>query len=139
MKTIKTAFSLFALLLMISCGNDNSKQEVFDSLKKEVLKVHDEVMPKMGKINTLITELDSKIDTTEMGKSYEKAKQELEESHDMMMSWMKNFGDQFGGTIAKDSLDKKIQLLEQEDIKVNDLKEKINSSIKNAEDLLGNQ
>ncbi|MCQ0111625.1 hypothetical protein [Zhouia amylolytica] len=139
MKTIKMAFSLFALLLMISCGNDNSKQEVFDSLKKEVLKVHDEVMPKMGKINTLITELDSKIDTTEMGKSYEKAKQELEESHDMMMSWMKNFGDQFGGTIAKDSLDKKIQLLEQEDIKVNDLKEKINSSIKNAEDLLGNQ
>ncbi|SFS76756.1 hypothetical protein SAMN04487906_1634 [Zhouia amylolytica] len=139
MKTIKMAFSLFALLLMISCGNDNSKQEVFDSLKKEVLKVHDEVMPKMGKINTLITELDSKIDTTEMGKSYEKAKQELEESHDMMMSWMKNFGDQFGGTIAKDSLDEKIQLLEQEDIKVNDLKEKINSSIKNAEDLLGNQ
>lgn len=139
MKLFKTVLGAMALTLMIACGEDNSQQQAFDTLKSEVLKVHDEVMPKMGKINTLITELKDKVDTTEMGRSYEKAKLDLEDSHEMMMTWMKDFGSNFSGTIAKDSLAKKIQLLKEEDTKVNELKEKINQSIKNAEELLGKQ
>lgn len=139
MKRIKLILGVLTLMFVVSCGNGNNEKEIFDNLKKDVLAVHDEVMPKMGKINTLIGELKKKIDTTEAGKKYETAKKDLEESHKMMMDWMKDFGDHFSGSIAKDSLAKKIQMLKEEGVKVDKLKEKINLSIKNAEAILGDQ
>ena len=104
-----------------------------------VIAVHDEVMPKMGTIGRLINELESKVDSTSVGKQYEVAIDDLEDGYNMMMDWMKGFGDRFdsdeimeGKALTKE---KEAWLIEEEE-KVNIMKDKINISIANAQALL---
>ena len=104
-----------------------------------VIAVHDEVMPKMGTIGKLISELEPKVDSTSVGKQYEVAIDDLKEGYNLMMDWMKGFGDRFdsdeimeGKALTKE---KEAWLIEEEE-NVNIMKDKINSSIANAEKLL---
>ena len=101
--------------------------------------IHDEVMPKMGKLGKLVGELKEKIDTTETGKQYESAMKDLQEANRSMMDWMMNFGDRFDSDEILDgkALTEQKQLwLNEEEEKVKKLKEQINSSIARAEALL---
>lgn len=106
---------------------------------KEVLAIHDEVMPKMGTIGSLISDLDEKIAEDDTVIKYTTARQDLKDAHKSMMDWMKNFGDRFDGDEimkGKALTEEKQQWLDQEETKVKALREQINSSIKKAEDLL---
>ncbi|GGX31488.1 hypothetical protein [Aquimarina muelleri] len=129
------------LLLFISCNQLSKEEQEFDLLMQNVIDVHDEVMPKMGEMSSLIKELEAKIDTTSQGQSYAKAQQDIKDAYDYMMTWMSNFSDTFPPTdkdvtIASDEMAKQVKLLKEEEIKVNTLRDKINSSIKKAKDLL---
>ncbi|MGB5320044.1 hypothetical protein, partial [Eudoraea sp.] len=109
------------------------------SQMKEVMAIHDEVMPKMGDISKLVATLKSKVDTTENGKAYEKAMIDLQNAHKEMMDWMRGFGDRFNSDeILNDAAlsPEKLKWLEEEEQKIKKVKEDINSSIKNAEKLL---
>ncbi|WP_062060963.1 hypothetical protein [Aquimarina longa] len=134
-------YSIIGLLLFISCNQLSKEEQEFDALMQKVINVHDEVMPKMGEMSTLIKELESKIDTTTQGKSYAKAQQDIKDSYDFMMTWMSDFSDQFPHETESSKTDSKkiasqMELLKKEEVKVIELKNQINSSIKNAKELL---
>ncbi len=101
--------------------------------------VHDEVMPKMGTISRLIGDLKPKVDSTEMGKEYQRAMRDLQGAHTAMMDWMKGFGKRFDHEEimnGKELTAEKKEWLLEEEVKVNELKEQINNSIANAERIL---
>lgn len=129
---------VLVLLILFSC-NSGTKAKDIPTQMEVVMGIHDEVMPKMGTLSKLVAELKSKIDATEDSTEYEKAMKDLQEAHKSMMDWMKGFGDRFnheeilkGKPLSKQ---KKIWLNEEE-IKVKVMRDKVNSSIENAEKLL---
>ena len=139
MKKIIIVFTAILALTFISCKQEK-KEESTPTQMQEVMAVHDEVMPKMSTINSLIKKLEVKIDTTETGIKYEKAMQDLQAANKTMMDWMVGFGEKFDSDEimkGKALTDEKKKWLDEEEIKVNAMKEQINSSIKNAEILLG--
>ncbi|MGB5170043.1 MAG: hypothetical protein WBN69_01290 [Eudoraea sp.] len=137
---IRSKFFLFILFLtFISACKDSPQKSDTPSQMKEVMAIHDEVMPKMGDISKLVATLKSKVDTTENGKAYEKAMIDLQNAHKEMMDWMRGFGDRFNSDeILNDAAlsPEKLKWLEEEEQKIKKVKEDINSSIKNAEKLL---
>ncbi|MGB5430646.1 hypothetical protein [Eudoraea sp.] len=124
MKIKYAFFTTIALVLFLSCKEEEKKSETLSQMK-EVMAIHDEVMPKMGTIGKLVSELKTKIDSTEKGIEYDKA--------------MKDFGDRFtsdeilNGAVLTEQ---KQEWLNEEEKKVTALKLQINNSIENAEKLL---
>jgi len=137
--TFKTATVFFAVfLVLVSCKNETKKNEV-PSQMEEVMAIHDEVMPKMGTISSLIADLKPKVDSTEVGKENLKAIRDLQGAHKSMMDWMKDFGERFNYEEimnGKELTTEKQGWLKEEEVKVNELREKINTSIANAERVL---
>ncbi len=124
------AFAAFT----ISC---NSKTD--GTQMKTVMAVHDEVMPEMGKMGKLVGELSSKEDSTAVGLKYKEARMDLQEAHKSMMTWMQNFGTRFTSDEILNGAelsDEKQVWLNEEQVKIEDLREQINGSIKTAEELL---
>ena len=141
MKTNLLIFTLVLSLIIFSCKEESKSNQANDSTSKmeEVMAIHDEVMPKMSTIGKLVAELKPMADTTDQGLQYQKAMTDLQDAHKSMMDWMKGFGDRFDSDEILNgkelTAEKTVWLLEEE-VKVNALKEKINSSIENAEELL---
>ncbi|WP_299190085.1 hypothetical protein [uncultured Aquimarina sp.] len=140
-KNIYFIVLIAGLLSNIGCNELSKEEQEFDALMQKVIDVHDEVMPKMGSMGSLIKDLEPNIDTTSVGKSYEKAQKDLKDSYDFMMDWMSDFNSKFphGEENTTDDMEKftaKMKLLKEEEIEVNKLKEQINLSIANAEKLL---
>ena len=136
---LKTATVFFSIcLVLVSCKNETKKNEV-PSQMEEVMAIHDEVMPKMGTISHLIADLKPKVDSTEVGKENLKAIRDLQGAHKSMMDWMKDFGERFNYEEIMNGMElttKKQGWLKEEEVKVNELREKINTSIANAERVL---
>lgn len=148
MKTIKNF--LFSATIIVLSGysckqhkNDTIANAGGDSQIKEVMAIHDEVMPKMGKIGKLVAELKPMADTiTTQGQQYQKAMTDLQDSYTAMMDWMHHFGDRFTHEEihkGKALSEQKQQWLDEEEEKVKALKEQINGSIERAEALLAVQ
>ena len=129
---------LLVLVCRSSCKQEKKGSEVPTQME-EVMIIHDEVMPKMGKLSKLVSELKEKIDTTATGKEYAAAMKDLKDSNKSMMDWMMGFSDRFNPDEILEgkelSLEKK-EWLNEEEVKVKALKEQINSSIEKAEALL---
>jgi len=139
--TLYITFAIIGLLFSVSCNQLSKEEQEFDAMMQRVIDVHDEVMPKMGTMSSLIKDLESKIDTTATGKSYEKAQKELKDSYDFMMDWMSDFSNKFphGEENTAEDMTKfmeKMKVLQEEEIEVNQLKDQINSSIDTAKKLL---
>ncbi len=106
------------------------------TLEAEVMKVHDEVMPKMSDIQHLTMQLrdrKTKAPMAESGKPDYPAAVDmnltnLKEAEIAMMDWMKEYSDRFS-KIAPDST---VQFLQQELVKINDVKTTMLSSIEEA-------
>lgn len=136
--------TLAVSLVIFSCKNEAKSNPADESTTKmeEVMAVHDEVMPKMSTIGKLVGELKPMVDSTEQGLQYQKAMTDLQDAHKSMMDWMKGFGDRFDSDEILNgkelTAEKRVWLLEEE-VKVNALREQINSSIANAEELLQKQ
>lgn len=133
MRTFKFIFSALCLfILVISC-----KKEQESTQMENVVAIHDELMPKMGTIGSLISQLDNAPDSLQN----QDAIKALKTSHDAMMTWMQDFGKDFdtdevmhGKALSKE----KQKLLDIQEQKVNALKEQMNSSIENAKKILEN-
>ncbi|MEB8328529.1 hypothetical protein OO009_04110 [Flavobacteriaceae bacterium KMM 6897] len=125
-------------IVFISC-KEEKKVPNKNTQMKEVMAVHDELMPKMGKIGRLVGELNKLEDSTEAGLVYKEAKIDLQEANKAMMDWMKELGDRFDYEEilkGKELTEQKQEWLNEEEEKVKVLKEKINGSIERAEKLL---
>lgn len=138
---MKTTYIIMLLLAGILTGGckDEKKAEKDSSQMKEVLAIHDEIMPAMNTIGKLVGELKPKVDSTEAGQDYEAAMKDLQAAHKSMMDWMQNFGNRFdSGEIleGKPLTEEKQRWLDEEEEKVKALREQINSSIAKAEAIL---
>lgn len=133
--------TVFAILIHTSCNQLSKEEQEFDIKMQEVIAVHDEVMPKMGEIGSLIKELESKIDTTSQGRQFVLAQKNLKDSYNFMMEWMGDFSNKFphGEKITaedKEKFDLKMKTLLEEKVEIDQLKVQMNSSISKAKELL---
>ena len=138
MRSVFSFLICTVLLSNLSCKQENKTTEEQTQMK-EVMAIHDEVMPKMSTIGKLVGELKPKVDSTEMGQKYEVAMKDLQDANTAMMDWMKDFGDRFNYEEiidGKELSEEKKQWLDEEEEKVKVVKEKINGSIERAEALL---
>ncbi len=137
MKIKNLLFALLVIGLVYSC-NEEKKSETASQMK-QVMIMHDEVMPKMGAMAKLAGELSSKEDSTETGMQYKAARKDLQAARDSMMQWMQDFGNKFDTDEimnGKELSDQKQIWLNQEEERMRALKDQINSSIENAENIL---
>lgn len=126
------------LAFAISCKEEKKALPESDQMKT-VMAIHDEVMPKMGKIGSLVAQLRKKIDSDQGGMTEKKAMEDLQDANKSMMDWMQGFGNRFDSEEILDGKalsEEKKQWLDEEEEKVKIVKEKINTSIANAEALL---
>ncbi|MEM8764740.1 MAG: hypothetical protein AAGD88_13055 [Bacteroidota bacterium] len=136
---MKNAIAILSLIAVLSIGCKDVKKEQGPTQMEQVMAIHDEVMPKMGRLGELVGQLKEKVDTTEAGKQYEAAMLDLQKSNENMMQWMMGFGDRFDSEEileGKPLTDQKKAWLAEEEVKVKQLKETINQNIEKAEMLL---
>lgn len=134
-----TIAAMFMMFMTTSCKNENKTSTNEKSQMQEVLAIHDEVMPKMGAIGNLISQIDERIKETDSTEALINASQDLKDSHKAMMDWMKGFGERFDSDEilkGKALTDEKQTFLDEEEAKIKTLRDKMNSSIKNAQELL---
>ncbi|MCK0188769.1 hypothetical protein [Arenibacter sp. F20364] len=130
---------ILILSVVIAVAHSCKDQNKDNSKMKGVMAIHDEVMPKMGTIGKLVSQLDEKITNDTSSEDYVAAREDLKAAHKAMMDWMKGFGDRFDGDEilnGKTLTEEKQKWLDEEETKVKALRDQINSSIKEAEDLL---
>lgn len=126
--TVLAAIVLFACLF--SCSSQEKENE---RLHEEVIAIHDEVMPVMGRVKSLQNSLLKKVDQLIMEDSLahkEKIQSlittasELDMAYENMFVWMRQFNSDYGSMPAGEA---SVYLKEQKE-----LIEKVNSDIKEA-------
>jgi len=135
MKSILTTIACVAALLLGGCGQKSHDQEGHDhdhagapvgsegneALYEEVMKVHDEVMPKMDDIFRLKEDLKNKIANTpdlaeEKKKEIEARINELDSASSDMMVWMRKFNplpDSLGEEKAREYLENEMEKIKK--------------------------
>lgn len=141
---MKSRFIIAILIGGLLFANCKEEKKTDDSAvtMESVMAIHDEVMPKMGSIGKLVASLKPMVDSTQTGQAYEKAMNDLQESHKAMMEWMQGFGGRFDSDEimnGKQLTPEKEEWLKEEAEKMKMVKEQINSSIANAEALLAEE
>jgi len=137
-KKIFPALLTFVFFAFSSCKEE--KKDEGASQMEQVMAIHDEVMPKMGKIGKLVGQLKPMADSLGMDSPQGKAMRDLQDANKSMMDWMQGIGNRFDADEimkGKELTEEKQVWLDEEEEKVKVVKEKINSSIANAEKLLG--
>ncbi|GAA0871127.1 hypothetical protein GCM10009117_02720 [Gangjinia marincola] len=146
MKNFKSSTTLLLIVLICLGCVDEKKPEKDTAAEKtesspneisqmqRVVNIHDELMPKMGSIGMLSSQLKMK-DSIQ----YQEQIAQLEYSHDAMMEWMKDFGTKFNSDEimkgAELSQEKQV-MLDIEEEEVLELQILMNSSIEAAKESL---
>ena len=136
---MKKIVFLFIGLVFFACNEKKEETNTKPTQMQTVMAIHDEVMPKMSKLGRLVGQLKEKVDTTAQGMVYQEAMKDLQKANMAMMDWMKGFGNRFDSDEilnGKELSPQKQEWLNEEEVKVKELKEQINSSIARAETLL---
>jgi len=97
----------------------------------------------MTKLTSLIQKLEAKKDSTNV-ETVQPVIRDLKQGHDMMMEWMKDFGDEFSKTEINegiqlsniDSLKARLDALSKSKTAAEKMRDKIVSSMEKAETLL---
>ncbi len=141
---MKKILFLLTFALFVSCTTEADKlSETFNQKMTEAIDAHDEVMPKMSKMNTLMNELKADMDSLNQ-EANSAAIKDLQVGHEKMMMWMKKFGDDFTPneiqngieTTDLDSIKLKIKAIEKTYEDAQEMKNHINNAISKAEELL---
>ncbi|MFC2187076.1 hypothetical protein ACFCT7_07120 [Fulvivirgaceae bacterium LMO-SS25] len=139
MNKLKTLFlAVVVAFVAIACESGPTEEEQQNSLKDEVMEIHDEVMPKMGEMNTLKNELladadslsadSSNVENLELSIDLKQIASELEEANKSMMDWMRNYKPTFDEQTHEEIM----QYLEDQKVKAGEVKTKILTSIEKA-------
>lgn len=147
MKIFSTIMILCATLIF-SCQSSKkeSKEGVntidVEALKGAVIDIHDEVMPKMGQLMSLkkaltdkISELEGDEQNKEKISQLEEAANNLENSHEQMMQWMRQFEPDMDDMVQQEI----VSYLEDQKEKIKTVGEMTNASIKKAQELLAEE
>ncbi|WP_436517606.1 hypothetical protein [Ekhidna sp. To15] len=119
---------------LMACGP--SKKEELQTLKDEVLAIHDEVMPKMGELRKTRKGLEALADSLMATDSTQAIKisslaADISAANEGMMQWMRAFEPEFEGT------DEEIQkYLEEQKVAVQKVKDDMNESLESGKKAL---
>lgn len=141
----KLLISLCCLFVFAACGGGVQKQ--VESLEKQVIAVHDEVMPKMTELHFLRKTIEKKTaalaaDSTKTDSLlYFQGKgavisENLKEAEDAMNTWMVDFHEVSNQKVKPEEM---LDLMKAEQTKINEVKDMMLSSIKEAKEFLGNE
>ena len=136
---VRKVLPFLALIISLSFLASCKGEEKPPTRMERVMAVHDSVMPEMTTIGRLVGQLKPLADSTEAGQTYRKAMEDLQDAHTAMMDWMKGFGDRFDHAEimeGKELSPEKQAWLEEEEVKVREMADKVNGSIKRARALL---
>lgn len=140
MKRLIPFFILTMIVFLNSCGPDLKEEN--RKLREEVVGVHDEVMPMMGKIKSLekkaldqVKELESEtnIDTLKV-QALKAVAYDLDQAYEAMFDWMHQYesedGDRAAEVVKAD--------LEEQMVKVTKVNEQMKAALEKAEKELNN-
>ena len=137
MKILRLISALAIVAISVTaCTNPKEKEK--KELEEKVMAVHDEVMPKMGSIQSLQETLKQMIetaaqDTVMVDSAFIAAAKaqhtELEEAHNAMMDWMAGYTPPSN----EQSVDDAVSYLREQEQSVSAMAEKMKSAIANAE------
>ncbi len=131
--------ALFGILVISSCSDKQKESE--NKLYKQVMAVHDEVMPKMDDLMKLKKQIGKKIETmkssadstnVEKIRKLEAIQHDLTNSNDAMMDWMHQFNNNFEGQVHEVVM----KYLENQKEKIQKAGEMADAAIKEAQDAL---
>lgn len=111
-----------------------SNEFFFHYSARQILNIHDEVMPKIGEVMNLKKKLIGKADSME-GESAEALRDlanRLEDANSSMMSWMREWSGQYTKVMESTDLEAQKEWFTKEMEKVQEVKEKINGSLEQA-------
>lgn len=116
-------------IILLSLGLYACKKEIKDSVEyREVMAIHDEVMPEIAKLQDIKRELKGYADSLNIDK-IRMAASEIVQADDAMMNWMSNFKLPEGKSDAE-------AYLKNEKVKIQDVADKINSAKATAQKIL---
>jgi uncharacterized protein YoxC len=132
------SLTLLTLIWMMSC--EEKKKEAKDVLYDQVMEVHDEIMPKMGDIMKYKKQLKSKVDAlaenaevnSEKIGELQQAITDLDNSHEEMMAWMREFNPDFEGMVSEEIM----KYLVEQKAKIERVGKETYAALKQAEELL---
>lgn len=119
MKLFKTISVISITVLLLGCTQEQpAEAKEFKSLMAETIKVHDDVMPKMGDLTRSI----KRLDTLKVEDSLQRTQtiKDLKNAHDEMMSWMKDLSNEFSRAEINEGL--QTENLDSIKLKLNNLK-----------------
>lgn len=95
MKLVK--LSMLISVLLFSCGE---KGDELQNLKKDVMAIHDEVMPKMGDMRKVSKSLQMKAETLDSisGVELKSLASDIDSANEFMMQWMRQYEPNLEGT-----------------------------------------
>ena len=145
MRLMNALPTVLAVLFFVSCSSDAEKTE--KELKQEIMTIHDELMPQMDNLDTLRKELEKNrgyltSDSVPVNgpllapAEFDSLIQALENANESMMSWMRNYN-QFDE--ADFTHEEQVEYLQKEKEKIETVRLKMISSIKEAESLLNRE
>lgn len=137
MKNYLLILMIVSTLAISSCKEAKKTEE--PSRMEHVMKIHDEVMPKMGTIGKLVGQLKPMADSLGAASVEAKAMKDLQDANKSMMDWMQGFGNRFDADEimkGKELTEEKKKWLLEEEEKVNQVKTDINTSIAKAQEIL---
>jgi hypothetical protein len=138
MKIFFSVFLIVSSVLIVSCSE--KQKEAKDELYDKVMAVHDEIMPKMGDIMKFKKQLQEKIDALSEAEEIDSVKiseleqaiADLDNSHDEMMGWMRQFDNDFEGMVNEDIM----KYLNDQMGKIKKVGEVTNAALQNAQQKL---
>jgi hypothetical protein len=125
--------AIFAVCILLLGACSDARHKMTDALDQQVMKVHDEVMPKMGKVLELKKQINQKIDscaTQGCKDSLQKISYMLTKADEDMMQWMRAFERPAG-------LDTAVQYYKGQMEVVVKVKQEVEQGIAAAEQALG--
>lgn len=137
MKYLKILLFVLPVFMLFACETADPNA----ALETEVMAIHDEVMPRMGEMNELKKQLQTRIDSISSVEtdSIKEGLDQLMQAHksvtaanDAMMDWMHNYDSDREGMSAEEVK----AYLEKEREKIQQVKEEMLSSIQNASELV---
>ncbi len=142
MKKIYRNFVIICLMALSFSSYAQKTQQLKGDAMKEVMVIHDNLMLEMSSLAKLIGQLENKTGSDTQVNEYTSSIKELKASNKSMISWMENFGKRFDADEmfrGKALTEEKQKWIKEEKVKVNALKEQINSSMQKAQELLKKQ
>lgn len=137
---------VFFITLMAACTNsqnksasgsetDNTQLDQIDSLKKEVMAIHDTTMDDMSEVSRLQKELKARQDTTNIDSTMvQTTLKRLQKSHKDMMKWMRQYENVDNKPEWSD--EEKVSYLTTQKDRVAELKDYMATTIQEAQSIL---